>query len=94
MRIYLPLALPAILSGLRIGTSLVVISVVVCEMLASVSGLGFWISYNRTLFNTGHVYLGIALAMACVVLVNFGLGQLERHFAFARPRSSTVATGV
>ncbi|HVZ51404.1 MAG TPA: ABC transporter permease [Pseudolabrys sp.] len=81
LRIYFPLSLPAILSGLRIGTSLVVISVVVCEMLASVNGLGFWISYNRTLFNTGHVYLGITLAMACVMLVNFGLGHIERRYA-------------
>lgn len=84
LRVYFPLSLPAILSGLRIGTSLVVIGVVVCEMLASVDGLGFWISYNRTLFKTGHVYLGIALAMACVALVNFGLGHLERRFSIAR----------
>lgn len=80
LRIYFPLSLPAILSGLRIGTSLVVIGVIVCEMLASVDGLGFWISYNRTLFKTGHVYLGIALAMSSVLLVNIGLGYLERRF--------------
>lgn len=87
LRIYFPLALPAILSGLRIGTSLVVIGVIVCEMLASVDGLGFWISYNRTLFKTGHVYLGIALAMACVVLVNYGLGHIERRFALKRTQA-------
>ena len=80
LRIYFPLALPSILSGLRIGTSLVVIGVVVCEMLASVDGLGFWISYNRTIFKTGHVYLGITLAMLSVVLVNIGLAQIERRF--------------
>jgi NitT/TauT family transport system permease protein len=84
LRIYLPLSLPAILSGLRIGTSLVVIGVVVCEMLASTDGLGFWISYNRTLFKTGHVYLGIALAMTSVVLVNISLSHLERRFGAAR----------
>ncbi len=84
LRIYFPLSLPAILSGLRIGTSLVVIGVVVCEMLASTDGLGFWISYNRTLFKTGHVYLGIALAMTSVVLVNIGLSHLERRFGAVR----------
>jgi ABC-type nitrate/sulfonate/bicarbonate transport system permease component len=83
LRIYLPLSLPAMLSGLRIGTSLVVIGVVVCEMLAAADGLGFWISYNRTLFKTGHVYLGIALAMTSVVLVNMGLSHLERRFGAA-----------
>ena len=90
LRIYLPLSLPAILSGLRIGTSLVVIGVVVCEMLASLNGLGFWISYNRTLFKTGHVYLGIALAMACVVFVNYGLGRVERRFGAARQDDALV----
>jgi NitT/TauT family transport system permease protein/taurine transport system permease protein len=84
LRIYFPLSLPAILSGLRIGTSLVVIGVVVCEMLASTDGLGFWISYNRTLFKTGHVYLGIALAMTSVVLVNISISHLERRFGAVR----------
>jgi ABC-type nitrate/sulfonate/bicarbonate transport system permease component len=88
LRIYLPLSLPSILSGLRIGTSLVVIGVVVCEMLASVDGLGFWISYNRTLFKTGHVYLGIALAMASVMLVNYCLGKIEQTFTMAEPHGS------
>jgi NitT/TauT family transport system permease protein len=93
LRVYLPLALPAVLSGLRIGTSLVVIGVIVCEMLASVDGIGFWISYNRTLFKTGHVYLGIALAMSLVVVVNFSLGQIERRFALADSESRGASVG-
>jgi NitT/TauT family transport system permease protein/taurine transport system permease protein len=83
LRIYgsilLPLALPPIVAGLRIGTALVVSSVILAEMLASLDGLGFWISYHRTLFNTGHVYLGMALALVCVLLVNGGLGHVERR---------------
>jgi ABC-type nitrate/sulfonate/bicarbonate transport system permease component len=89
-RIYFPLALPSILSGLRIGTSLVVIGVVVCEMLAAVDGLGFWISYNRTIFKTGHVYLGITLAMLSVVLVNIALGHIERRFGAMRAEAATA----
>jgi NitT/TauT family transport system permease protein len=88
LRIYFPLSLPAILSGLRIGTSLVVISVIVGEMLASLDGLGFWISYNRTLFKTGHVYLGITLAMASVFLVNYSLGKIERKFTMSERNSA------
>ena len=91
LRLYLPLAMPSIMSGLRVGTSLIVIGVVVTEMLASVSGLGFWISYNRTLFNTGHVYLGITLAMVCVVAANLALGQLEQRFRGARHESRADA---
>jgi ABC-type nitrate/sulfonate/bicarbonate transport system permease component len=69
-----------VISGLRVGTSLVVIGVVVSEMLASVDGVGFWISYHRTLFNTGHVYLGISLALVCVLIVNGALSRMEKHF--------------
>lgn len=62
-QVLLPLALPAIVVGLRVGTSLAIIHVLVCEMLASTDGIGFWISYHRALLNPGHVYLGIALAL-------------------------------
>lgn len=78
-RILIPLALPAVISGLRVGTALVVIAVIVAEMLASLAGLGFWVTYHRTLFNTGHVYLGIALSLVCVLAVNLGLTWLERR---------------
>ena len=79
-KILIPLALPAVVSGLRIGTALVVIGVVVTEMLASLGGIGFLISYHRTLFNTGHVYLGITLALLCALLVNWALSRLETRF--------------
>jgi NitT/TauT family transport system permease protein/taurine transport system permease protein len=71
------LALPGIVSGLRVGTALIVIGVVVTEMLASTGGLGYLISYNTNLFETGHVYLGIALALVVVVVLNKSLAILE-----------------
>ena len=84
-RIALPSALPSIVAGLRIGTGLTVIGVLVSEMLASTDGIGFLISYNRTMFNTGQVYLGIILALLCAVGANLALSRIERHFA---PRRS------
>jgi len=85
-RIVFPLALPAIVSGLRVGTGLVVIGVVVTEMLASLGGVGFWISYHRTLFNTGHVYFGMVLALLIAVAVNIGLTRLDRRIGLWRIR--------
>jgi ABC-type nitrate/sulfonate/bicarbonate transport system permease component len=79
-RVMFPLALPSIISGLRIGTGLVVIAVVVAEMLASLDGIGFLISYHRTLFDTGDVYLGFLFAIALAIGVNRGLSALERRF--------------
>jgi NitT/TauT family transport system permease protein/taurine transport system permease protein len=78
------LALPAIVSGLRIGTSLTIISVVQGEMLTSTDGLGFLISYHRALFNVGHVYFGIALVLVVAALSNVALSALERRFGRAR----------
>jgi NitT/TauT family transport system permease protein/taurine transport system permease protein len=78
-RIVFPLALPSIVSGLRVGTGLVVIGVVVTEMLASLGGLGFLISYHRTLFDTGHVYFGMLLALLVAVAVNVALTRLDRR---------------
>ena len=83
-RIIFPLALPSIVSGLRVGTGLVVIGVIVTEMLASLGGVGFLISYHRTLFNTGHVYFGIALALTMAVAVNVGLTWLDRRVGLWR----------
>jgi NitT/TauT family transport system permease protein/taurine transport system permease protein len=84
--IVLPLALPAIVSGLRVGTGLVVIGVIVTEMLASLGGLGYVISYHRSLFDTGHVYFGMALALLIALGVNGALTRLDRRIGHWRLR--------
>ena len=84
-RMIFPLALPAMVSGLRVGTGLVVIGVIVTEMLASLGGVGFLISYHRTLFNTGHVYFGMLLALVLAVAVNVGLTRLDRRIGSLAP---------
>jgi NitT/TauT family transport system permease protein/taurine transport system permease protein len=78
------LALPAIVSGLKVGTSLVIISVIQSEMLSSTDGLGFWISYHRALFNTGQVYLGIILVLLTAAVAHLALSALEKKFGSAR----------
>ncbi len=75
-----PLAMPAIIAGVRLGTALIIIGVVLSEMLASTDGIGFWISYHRSLFNTGQVYLGILLALLIAGLANAGLSLVERAY--------------
>jgi NitT/TauT family transport system permease protein len=84
-----PLALPAIIAGLRLGTALIVIGVVLSEMLGSTDGIGFWISYHRALFNTGQVYLGILLALLVAGLANAALSLVERFYA-RRAREQSV----
>jgi NitT/TauT family transport system permease protein len=83
-RILLPMALPSIMSGLRIGTALVVIGVIVAEMLASLGGIGYLISYYRSIYATDHVYLGILFALGCALLTNWGLSRIERRYTHWR----------
>lgn len=90
-QIMVPLAIPAIVSGLRVGTSLVIIGVIQGEMLSSADGLGFWISYNRSLFNVGQVYLGILLALVAAGAVNAALGMIERRYSRWRVRQQESA---
>ena len=80
-RVLFPLAIPSIISGLRIGTGLIVISVIVAEMLSSRDGIGFLITYHRTLFDTSDVYLGFVFAIALAIGINWGLSALERRFS-------------
>lgn len=79
-RVIVRLALPAIVSGLRVGTSIAIIAVVQSEMLSATDGIGYWISYHRTLFNVGHVYLGILLVLVVAAGANWLLSRLERQF--------------
>lgn len=78
--VVVPAASATILSGLRIGTSLVVTGVLTAEMIAADRGLGFFISTQRALFNTGHVYAGIVVALTLVAVIQVMLTVIERQF--------------
>ena len=81
-KVLVPFALPQILSGLRLGTAVAVISVITGEMLASVGGLGFIITYNRTQFATAHVYLGLVLAVCLAQGANRLITWIERRVSW------------
>ncbi|MGE0799961.1 MAG: ABC transporter permease [Lautropia sp.] len=79
LRVMLPMALPGIIAGLRIGITLVSIGIVVAEMLASFNGLGFWISYHRTTFDAPQIYLGILLSLVLTLALSSALAAIERR---------------
>ncbi len=83
--VLLPAALPAIVSGLRIGGALTTIGVVVAEMLAATDGIGFLITQNRTMFRTPEVYFGILLVLLLAGTLDTLIGRLERRAARWRP---------
>lgn len=83
VRVLVPLAMPSILAGLRIGTGLVVIGVLVAEMLASTNGIGYLITTHRTQLNSAQVYLGFVFAITLAVGVNLGISTIEKRFHIA-----------
>ena len=88
-RVIVRLAMPAVVAGLRVGTSVAIIAVVQSEMLSATDGIGYWISYHRTLFNVGHVYLGIILVVIVAAVANGLLSLIEKRSG--RWRESLVA---
>ena len=91
----LPLAMPVILTGIRVA---VVISVGVATVAAAVGagGLGTYI-FRGLRQNDNNLLLAGAIASALLALLcDFALGQLEKAYAIAERRSSTrkaVAVG-
>jgi NitT/TauT family transport system permease protein len=79
-QVLVPLSLPSVIAGLRLGTSLIIVGVILTEMLASTDGLGFLITYNRALFKTGHVVLGIILGLATSFAANAVLSLIENRY--------------
>jgi NitT/TauT family transport system permease protein/taurine transport system permease protein len=85
-QVMVPSALPAIVSGLRLGGALAAIGVVVAEMMASTGGIGFLINTYRTMFMTAEVYFGILLVLVMAGTLDWLIGSIERRSAVWQPR--------
>ena len=88
--VIIPAALPAVISGLRVGGALVTVGVVVAEMLASTDGIGFLITQNRTMFRTPQVYFGILLVLVLAGTLDTLISRLERRASRWRPQQDNA----
>jgi sulfonate transport system permease protein len=59
LRVILPGALPSIFSGMRQGLAHTWVSLIIVEMLASAEGIGYLMSWGRTIFQLDIVMVGI-----------------------------------
>lgn len=85
LTVVLPASIPFILTGVRLGVGRALVGVIVSEFIASNVGIGFYISYNGTVFQSARVFFGIIL----LGLIGITLGELvrriERRFDVWRP---------
>lgn len=73
-RVLIPAALPTIMTGLRISTALSMMSLVGVEMLASDSGIGFFVIDAQRTFDTERVFAGILV----LSIIGFSLDRIAR----------------
>lgn len=78
-KILLPGALPGILSGARISSSIALILVVAAEMIGAERGIGALILTSGHLLQTDRLLAGVVILSALGLLVAWGLGALERR---------------
>ncbi|HEX7380556.1 MAG TPA: ABC transporter permease [Nevskiaceae bacterium] len=76
-RIVLPAAMPLALAGLRVSTALALIVMVLSEMVAATSGIGYRLLFSQQQFNLGDMWACVVLLGIIGYLLNLGVAGLE-----------------
>jgi ABC-type nitrate/sulfonate/bicarbonate transport system permease component len=77
--VLLPAALPVILTGLRMGFTVALLSILGSETIASLAGLGHKIVHLAEGMETARMFAYIAFAVAIAALLNTVVTSLERR---------------
>jgi len=77
-KIVLPGALPAILSGFRVSTSIAIVLLVAAEMIGADRGIGAFVLSAGNLYDTDNLLAGIVVLSALGLAVAAVIGVLER----------------
>jgi ABC-type nitrate/sulfonate/bicarbonate transport system permease component len=76
--IALPGALPFIMAGVKLGIGVSLIVIVVAEMVASRSGIGYLIWQSWTTLAVEQMYVGLVVISGLGLITSYGLDELER----------------
>jgi NitT/TauT family transport system permease protein len=79
-KIVLPAALPAILSGFRVTTSIAIVLLVAAEMIGAEHGIGAFVLSAGNLYDTDNLLAGIVVLSILGLVVSWVIGRLERFF--------------
>ena len=77
-RIVLPGALPSILAGFRVTSSIAIILLVAAEMIGAERGIGAFVLQAGNLYDTDNLLAGIVVLSLLGLAVAWVLGRLER----------------
>jgi ABC-type nitrate/sulfonate/bicarbonate transport system permease component len=76
--IVLPAALPAILNGFRVTSSIAIVLLVAAEMIGAEKGIGAFVLAAGNLYDTDNLLAGIVVLSVLGLVVAWGIGRLER----------------
>jgi NitT/TauT family transport system permease protein len=79
-KIVLPAALPAILSGFRVTSSIAIVLLVAAEMIGAEKGIGAFVLSAGNLYDTDNLLAGIVVLSVLGLVVAWVIGRLERVF--------------
>lgn len=82
LTIIIPSTAPYIFSGLRMGISRAWGGVVVAEMLAASSGVGFLIEYSREMSQSHVVFMGVIVIAVIGLLIDILLRKLQQKICY------------
>jgi NitT/TauT family transport system permease protein len=88
-KVILPAAMPSIILGLKMGLPYGIIGAFVGEFIASNRGIGYFILYSSSVFDSTSVFAGVFTLLALVVLANWGLSRLEARLVSWKPAQDT-----
>lgn len=74
----IPSAVPGILTGVRLGLSTAIVSIVAAEMLAANAGIGYLIYTSRLYYRTDYIFVGIVV----LGMIGFLADKLIRVIAY------------
>ena len=84
----IPGSVPSVLTGVRLGLSGAIISIVGAEMLAANEGLGYLIYTSRLYFKTDWIFVGIfvlgLLGFIADRLLRFGASRVLKRYGVAK----------
>src|SRR6202012_1410599 len=79
-QIVLPAALPGVLTGMRVSLGIALIVVVIAEMVAGNSGIGYFILDRQRVFHVPEMFAGIFTLGLLGYLINFVFLRIEHYF--------------
>src|SRR5437763_11378045 len=80
-RVVIPASIPTVLTGLRLGGALTIIGVVVSEMLTSAAGIGYVVTFYRTILDSAYVFGGIVMILLLSIAFDTFARAIERRTA-------------